>query len=108
MTAEFAADIAFLLVSIILTVYSIRVIRFMNRIRYHPTIIRYVTAVGLVASIAAFLEMTADLTSDRILGFYHAIGMFLMSAILLLAIRSQFMLMKRWAKQPEKGGRRTT
>ena len=100
-TVEFVADMAFLLVSIILTAYSVRVIRFMNRIRYHPTIIKYVTVVGLVASVAAVLEMTADFTSNQILGFYHAIGMFLMSAILLLAVRNQLMLLKRWAKQPE-------
>ena len=100
-TADLAADMGFLLVSIILTTYSVRVIRFMNRIHYHPTIIKYVTVVGLVASVAAVLEMTADFTSNQILGFYHAIGMFLMSVILLLAVRNQFILLKRWAKQPD-------
>ncbi len=74
----------------------------MNSIRYHPTIIKYVTVVGVIASIAAVLEMMADMASNQIFGFYHAIGMFLMSAILLLAIRNQLMLLKKWAKQPEK------
>ncbi len=100
-TADLIADGAFLLVSIMLTIYSIRVIRFMDSIRYHPTIIKYVTTVGVVASVAATLELASDIASSEILGFYHAIGMFLISTILLLAIRNQLMLLKRWAKQPD-------
>jgi len=73
----------------------------MKRIRYHPTIIKYVTIVGLVASVAAVLEIVSDATLNPTFGFYHAIGMFLMSAILLLAIRNQLLLLERWSKQTD-------
>jgi len=101
MQVDVLADVAFLIISLILTVYSLKAIRFMNSIRYHPTIIKYVTAVGVVASIAAALETTADVYKNDVLAFYHAIGMFLMSALLLLAVRSQLGLLRKWASRPE-------
>ncbi len=93
-------DAAFLAVSVALSTYSLYVLSFMRKIRYYPSVIRYVTATGTIAVFASIAEMAGDLFSSTSLEAIHALGMLLMSSTLLLGVR-RYLQMLRGTRQED-------